>query len=67
MGNTDFLNPRATSNARKRVLRFKSTNPASALMHLRSHQQGDFIGLLGCDRHIIQLKHFIRLPQVTAA
>jgi hypothetical protein len=34
MDNTDMVNPRATSDARKRVPRFKSANPASIVMHL---------------------------------
>jgi len=33
MDSIDMVTPRATSNARKRVTRFKNSKPASVVMH----------------------------------
>ncbi|MEX3557456.1 MAG: hypothetical protein VB135_03250 [Burkholderia sp.] len=46
MDDTDMVTPRATSNVRKRVLRFKRANPASVAMHLNASTTDNFNGLL---------------------
>ncbi|MFM0631800.1 hypothetical protein [Paraburkholderia xenovorans] len=46
MDKTDMVNPRVTPNARKRVQRFKSANPASVVNASERINDGYFTGLL---------------------